>query len=288
MIESMTGYSSCRVNTDWGELCWEIRSVNNRFLDCKFKLPESLREMEVELHALVKQKIERGRLDCTLNIQFDNEIENAYSVNIPLIESLLKAQKQIAHLVKDTSVMRAYDLMRWNQVLEPKNIPLTKIKPSLKQSLKQTLEMLVNERRSEGQKLEKMILKKIKRLSELHANVKTAADKQGDKTSKKLKALFIENKIEIDPIRLEQELIFYLNKMDIREECDRLSAHIEKFQQSLSSERSVGKSLDFLLQEMNREANTIAAKASDVSVSHCAVDMKVLIEQLREQIQNIQ
>lgn len=284
----MTGFASLTVPTPWGTLHWEARSVNNRYLDCKFKLPDFLRELEFELLEYVKKKIGRGRIDCYLKLEFNSNAANSLSINQELATALITVHKSLSEKTGDKNALNAYDLMRWPNVLETELLRVDQIKPELMSALNKLLNELIEQRQHEGQKLKAIVSEKLHALSKHLDFVNSQSMNQSSQIRDKLTELIKEQNIQVESQRLEQELIFYLNKLDIKEECDRLAAHIDKFEQTLTANKPMGKSLDFLLQEMNREINTIASKCSNVSVSHSAVDMKVLVEQMREQIQNIQ
>jgi uncharacterized protein (TIGR00255 family) len=288
MIKSMTGYARCERTVDWGTLTWEIRSVNHRYLDPGFRLPEDFRVLEHKLRAVLSERIGRGKVDCNLRLQRNQAVAAKIELNTPLLKSLEAAAQQIAAGLDDADEINPLDLLRWPGVVrepEPDTEPMHRMALELFQ---QALDELGAARQREGTRIHDMIAQRCeeigKRVADVRASVPEILNRLRDRIAERVGQL----NIEINPERLEQEIAMLAQKMDVAEELDRLDAHIEEVRSVMDRKEPVGRRLDFLMQELNREANTLSSKSQDTSTTRHAVDIKVLIEQLREQIQNIE
>ena len=283
MTNSMTAF--VQVKND--DIIWEIRSVNHRYLDVSFRIPESFRAIETPLRAIVKTNISRGKLDCTLHIS-----NGESSSNVALDETLLDTLKNLQELItKKTGALptnNALDLLRWPGVIKEMTLNRSEQLNVAERLFKQGIEQLQLVRKSEGQALGNIVKEKLELLAQKVNTIRDKTPKLLADYQKKLKSRVSQLTSEFDEGRLEQELVFIANKFDIAEEVDRLDTHIQEIRKILQSEDSIGRRLDFLMQELNREANTLSSKTLSSGNSLSAVDMKVLIEQMREQIQNIE
>lgn len=289
MIYSMTAFARCTDQDKEGTATWEIRSVNHRYLDCSFKMPETFRPLEPKLRDIVKKHLNRGRVECFLRFQTNEESTPDLSVNIPLVKQLNKAIDTVRKTASEKlNAVNPLQILSWDKVL---NIHEAKTEKSQKLILKlfeQAITELTKTRAGEGKALQKILLQKLKELSPEMKKIKKALPKIIKQKRQNLLDHLQEIKTELDQTRLEQEMIFFAQKIDVAEELDRLETHINETTRILKEGGVIGKRLDFLMQELNREANTLASKSADQLTTHRAIDLKVLIEQMREQVQNIE
>jgi len=282
MTQSMTGFARCQTDG----LTWEIRSVNQRYLEPSFKIPDVFRALESSLRQRLRRRLHRGKIDCLL--RFDGDHITGTKINEENLRELRGLMEAVHRVVPDASRPSALDIVRWPGVLDQTPVDEVRLFEKANGLFDEALTGLIEMRRREGHELNQAITVLIsnlaKEVTHITANVHTVSQHQ----SERLRDRLAEAAVEADPGRLEQELVFLLQKSDIREELDRLHAHIEEVRTALSSTEPSGRRLDFLMQELNREANTIASKCASIDASNHVVQMKVLIEQMREQIQNIE
>ena len=283
MTNSMTAFA--QVKSD--DIIWEIRSVNHRYLDISFRMPESFRSIETSLRAIAKSQISRGKLDCTLHIR-----NKESSSKLVLDEDLLATLKYLQDLItKKTGALpstNALDLLGWPGVIREPAVGKEKKCEIAEKLFVQGIDKIQIVRKSEGEALGSIIEEKLERLANKLDIIRGKTPKILAEYQEKLRFRVSQLTTEYDEGRLEQELVLIANKFDIAEEIDRLDTHIKETRKTLRSGESIGRRLDFLMQELNREANTLSSKALSAGNSLSAVDMKVLIEQMREQIQNIE
>ncbi|MBT4160441.1 MAG: YicC family protein [Gammaproteobacteria bacterium] len=282
MTRSMTAFA----RAENGAAVWEIRSVNHRYLDVSFRMQENLRHLESTLRNAFKTSVQRGKLECVLKIKSET-LNTSLSVNKDLIKQLTSAIEQVGELsgLKDKGDLLS--LMRWPDVLTPVE-DTDNLTTDIQKAFDEALSQLVDMREREGAELSALIATRLadaeSTINELRDTAPTVALAQQERLKKRLDDL----DIEVDPGRLEQELVIQTQKLDVMEELDRLDTHIAEVRRSLDSIEPVGRRLDFLMQELNREANTLSSKAQSSETTLHAVDLKVLIEQMREQVQNIE
>jgi uncharacterized protein (TIGR00255 family) len=288
MIKSMTAFAREGVSTDGGDLTWELRSVNHRYLEANIRLPEDLRGLEPAVRERLAVRLSRGKLDCMLRFAARAGEGGALAVNHRLIEQLLKAADTIATRIGEPATPHVIDLMQWPGVLQEPERDLDAVASAALTLLERTLDLLVETREREGERLRELILERCdkllarvaevrKRMPEVLAGIRTRIAERLDEVRE-----------ELDPSRLEQEMALLAQRLDVDEEMDRLEVHVAEVRKALDADGPIGRRLDFLMQELNREANTLSSKSSDAAVTLAAVDMKVLIEQMREQVQNIE
>ncbi|PID66640.1 MAG: YicC family protein [Gammaproteobacteria bacterium] len=289
MIYSMTGFSRVQADSDMGTLSIEIKSVNSRYLDIFFKMPESLKAFENDLRKQLSTRLARGKIEC--NIRFYAAAKEQLSINEEYVTALLSASKKLAqtHQINDVGMG---ELLRLPGVLVETPADTEALKTWLMPFFQQAVDALLQQRQSEGEHLKQLVDERLSAVLEIIEQVKNnyqqSVDKVKDKLHGKLDELAQRYQSRVDEQRFEQEMIYLLQKMDIAEEIDRLQGHIAEVNKLFHSDAAVGRKLDFLMQEMNRESNTIAAKAQNLGVTLNAVELKVLLEQMREQIQNIE
>jgi len=289
MIRSMTGYASSEHQHEGWTLVWELRSVNHRFLDIVLKLPEPLRFLETDARNRIGTRLRRGRIECSLSWKTDAGPSGTIRLNTRLIQSLLTAASTIDDCApKALAAFSAFDVLRWPGVLEDVDIDREKIGHGALDALDALLDQAVARREVEGSKLAAMMIERLDLIEHHLAAVRKRVPEIRTTQRQKLVQKLAEVCANPNPERLEQELVYWAQRLDVAEELDRLEVHIGAFRKALGQPVATGRRLDFLLQEMNREANTLASKSTEATTTAAAVEIKVLIEQLREQVQNIE
>ena len=288
MINSMTAYGRAEHSGDWGRASCEIRSVNHRYLEISVRLPEELRLLEQIIRERISDRLKRGKVDCNIRFEQCEIINGALPVNQELLTKVIETAEKTAAQLKAGSPVNPLDVLRWPGVLDH-DVPDTEtISTPLIELVDQTLDAVIDTRQREGTKIRTMILERCQSAKENVSKVRELMPTILDNLREKLIQRVQELTHEFDNERLEQELLLLSQKMDVAEEMDRLEAHIDEVIRVLDQKGPVGRRLDFLMQEMNRESNTLGSKSVHLDTSNVSVDLKVLIEQMREQIQNIE
>ena len=288
MIKSMTAFARETHSGPSGELTWELRSVNHRFLEPHLRLPEELRALEPAVRDQLAARLARGKVDCTLRYSPAVGVVGSLSVNRAFVEQLLAAGDQISDLIGRSAEPSAFDLLRWPGVIQEQERDLDQVTDAALTLLDQAITTLRETREREGARLAVLLRERCDRLQESVVRVRARMPEVMAGVRKRLADRLAEVRDELDPGRLEQELALLAARLDVDEEMDRLEAHVAEVRAVLTRDEPVGRRLDFLMQELNREANTLGSKSADVEVTRESVEMKVLIEQLREQIQNLE
>jgi uncharacterized protein (TIGR00255 family) len=288
MTKSMTAFARETQAGDHGEFTWELRTVNHRFLDAFVRLPEDLRAMEPRVRERLSARLGRGKVDCGLRFSPAPTEGVALRINRPYLEALLEAGREVAEVVGRAGEPDSLELLRWPGVLQEQQLDLAPVQKEAMALLERTLDSLVAAREREGVRLAGLIRERCDRLLVCVAGVRERMPQVLQEVRKRILDRLDEVRVELDPSRLEQELALLAQRLDVDEEMDRLESHVQEVRSVVASSKPVGRRLDFLMQELNREANTLGSKSSDVEVTRLAVDMKVLIEQMREQVQNIE
>lgn len=287
-MHSMTAFARNISKNKFGKLTCEIRSVNHRYLDVSFRLPEILRGLEPQLRELVNQELHRGKIECSLFLQSNTNKMNL-TINTDLVKKLSQA---ITTLNKKTNIPLAkvnpIQILSWDNVLQTSEINFTKLQPLVLNLFKKTLNDFVMGRKKEGAQLQKLIDQKLRAILIEVGKVKKILPQIIKRQRTKLATYFNDIQGKLDINRLEQELVAFAQKIDVVEELERLEVHVQETRRVLKQNGAIGKRLDFLMQELNRETNTLASKSVDQRTTHIAVELKVLIEQMREQIQNVE
>jgi uncharacterized protein (TIGR00255 family) len=284
----MTAFARVQQTVSQGQFCWELKSVNHRYLDVSFRLPETLRFIEPQLRNLLRDKVSRGKLECQLKFQEISEDEQNLAINTGLLNSLLSLSAKLAQshqLPHDLSVSQ---VLSWPGVMQAGAKDVTSLGEHACSTFAQAIDQLTQMRTTEGQALTAHIKS---RLDELEQQVNRACSlvlEQSGQVKDKLLSRLQQIQIEVPETRLEQEIALILTRLDVTEELDRLKTHLSEVNRTLNCDRIAGRRLDFLMQELNREANTLSSKSDSVELTQSAIEMKVLIEQMREQIQNIE
>jgi uncharacterized protein (TIGR00255 family) len=289
MARSMTGFARREARGDFGVLVWEMRSVNHRYLDMSLRLPEELRALEAECRERIAAQVKRGKLDGQL--RFEPKAgggQSSLQVDEDRARAVGNALAQVAGLIGANGSVSPGEVLRWPGVVQEPPLDVAAVGQTALKLLAQTLDDLSAARGREGERTAAVLSD---RASQITAIVAELRKQQGGMTAAlrdKLKAKVEELKVQVDPARLEQELVMVAQRLDVAEELDRLSSHLKEFSDTLKSSDAVGRRLDFLMQEFNREANTLGSKSQDAAITQKVVDLKVLIEQMREQVQNLE
>jgi len=286
MTYSMTAYAQATINTEIGELSCELRSVNHRYLEIAPRMPEELRVHEGDLRDLASAKLARGRVDCFIRLK-ENET-NSLEPNPEMVANLKNLLAQMQEQLPDMQELRAIDALRWPGVLQAKKANPKLMKESLLSVVNEALDGLLISRAQEGEKMAGLIEQRLNGIKEVINEVEAFLPDIIEGYRARLEEKLADIKDQLDPSRLEQEMVIFLQKTDVAEELDRLNVHIEEVAAVLAKSEPAGRRLDFLMQELNREANTLGSKAHDARLTKASVDLKVLIEQMREQVQNIE
>ena len=288
MILSMTSFARHEHSEEFGTLTWELRSVNHRYLEPTFKMPEITRSAEPQLREILRKTISRGKIECGLRFVKAEGQDESLSVNQELLAQLIKANQGIADHMGSAQTEFASTFLQWPGVLETANIDKEALNDAIYQSFKDALKQLIGHREREGAELETLIRTRLDGILEIVEEVKPLIPQAIQQQREKLINRFEELKLETDKERIESELVVLANKVDVDEELDRLLAHVKEVQGTLTKGSPCGRRLDFLMQELNREANTLGSKSILSQTSQASVSLKVLIEQMREQVQNIE
>jgi uncharacterized protein (TIGR00255 family) len=286
MISSMTGFARQERSGAFGSLVCEIRSVNHRFLDATVRLPDSCRTLESELRQKLAGELRRGKVDCTL--QHRPPLAAALQVDDTALAPLLARSQQLAKQLAGQAQINVLDLLRWPGVLREAQPDTEALTAAVRELFESTLGGLQAARHREGERLAELIIQRCDALATLIAQVRARLPEVLSRVRARLEERLAELGGELNQERIEQEIVLLLHRLDVAEELDRLSGHIAEARHTLGSPEAAGRRLDFLLQEFNREANTLASKSQDLETTRVAVEMKVTIEQMREQVQNIE
>lgn len=288
MIRSMTAFARQDTQGEWGTLTCEIRTVNHRYLEPSFRLPEALRELENAFRDQIRQQLKRGKVDVSMRLQTAESATQAFEVCEEVAHAVNEAANHVNRMLDNPAHISALDILRWPGVLAAKELDYSPAQKAAGELFKRTVAELVTVREREGERLRPLFEDRLKTMGELVSEVRSLMPELLKAQEKNLKERFEKAKVEIDPERIAQEMVMLAQKSDVAEELDRLEAHVTEVSETLQSDDAIGRRLDFLMQELNREANTLSSKSIDARVTRVAVDLKVLIEQMREQVQNLE
>ena len=286
MIHSMTGYARKEFKGDWGSAVWEIRSVNQRYLETYLRLPEQLRGLEPILRERFRKHLERGKVEC--NLRFESQTNaGQLQINEALAEQLIESALWVIDQAGQGQ-LNPLDVLRWPGVMAAPEQDMDELNTRLLAGFDEVLGLFIESRQSEGDKLKAVIEQRLEGIQNEVTKVRAFMPQILDWQRQKLIDRLAEAKLELDPTRVEQEIILLAQRIDVAEELDRLGMHIAETHKILKKGGSCGRRLDFMMQEFNRESNTLGSKSINADVTQSAVELKVLIEQMREQIQNIE
>lgn len=288
MIASMTAFAHHSAHGEWGHAIWEIRSVNHRYLDLNFKIPDNFREWEQSWRHLAAKSLHRGKVDCSLTYLPSEQTAVHYKLNKDLVEQLVFHGRVVARHPSVSENFSAFELLQWPGVLHPVQKDLAFIKSHLTELFEKTLNTLENARFREGKAIGKHLVQKLNKVADHVKHVRKHLPECREALKQKIIQRVEELQLTLDPQRLEQELVLYVQRIDVEEEMERLDTHAKEAIRVIGQEGPAGRRLDFLMQEMGREANTLASKSQNTGVTQEAIELKVLIEQMREQIQNVE
>ena len=288
MIRSMTAFARAEQDTEWGSATWELRSVNNRYLDVAPKMPEDLRRLEPEVRDRVRSHLRRGKVDCHLRVSYRSESGAGFELDPELARHVVEAAREVEDLMERPGPVNAIDVLRWPGVIRPRSVDFEEVAADVLHCLDAALRDLDAARGREGDKIVVMLDQRMDAIQKLVDGARTRAPDATGAARSRLAERLSELEVEVDRERLEQEIAIIAQKADVAEELDRLEAHLTEVRRILGKDLPAGRRLDFLMQELNREANTLGAKSIDTGGVLAGVDLKVLIEQMREQIQNVE
>lgn len=287
MTRSMTAFARKQAEFPWGTLVWEIRSVNHRYLEPAFRLPEQLRHIETGLRDTLRKSLGRGKVEAQLKFMPGISEGNQIPINEPLLAQLNEAMARVSTLTGSPQA-NPLDILKWPGIIQEQDQESKVIEQEALSLFKGAIELLLEHRQREGSELEQTVETRLESIAGIIAEIRQALPDILEAQQRKLKEQISDLATEVDPDRLEQELVLIMQKADILEEIDRLEVHVKEIHHILARKEPIGRRLDFLMQELNREANTICSKAVVTETTLNAVELKVLIEQMREQIQNIE
>lgn len=287
MTRSMTAFARQESQQAWGTLTWEVRSVNHRFLEPHLRLPEQLRELEGVLRETLRKRLSRGKVECMLRFVPEEQAQTL-QVNETFAKQLLAATEQMEQLMPVSQTINPLDLLRWPGVLQDVQIDMEEVKREALQLFNKALADLQAGREREGKELAGLIEQRLDAITLVVSDVRTKLPQILQNQRNMLKARVADLSVDLDPQRLEQEVVLLAQKADVDEEMDRLDTHVQEVRRILKQKEPIGRRLDFLMQELNREANTLSSKSIVTDTTQSAVELKVLIEQMREQIHNIE
>ena len=286
MIHSMTGYARKEFKGDWGTAVWEIRSVNQRYLETYLRLPEQLRGLEPILRERFRKQLERGKVEC--NLRFESQTNaGQLQINEALAEQLIDSALWVIDRAGQGQ-LNPLDVLRWPGVMAAPEQDMDELNTRLLAGFDEVLSLFIESRQSEGDKLKDVIEQRLDGIEGEVTKVRAFMPQILDWLRQKLIDRLAEAKLELEPTRVEQEIILLAQRIDVAEELDRLGMHIAETRKILKKGGACGRRLDFMMQEFNRESNTLGSKSINADTTQSAVELKVLIEQMREQIQNIE
>lgn len=287
MIYSMTAFARLELKQDWGDAVWEIRSVNQRYLETFFRLPEQFRGLENALREKLRQKLTRGKIECTLRIDNKKQTTTELNLNKDLAQQVIQSLQWLKAQAGEGEI-NLTDVLRYPGVVEAPEQDLDVISQALLNAFDSLLDDFIAMRAREGEKLQELIKQRLDAISVEADKVRSKMPEILQWQRERLLQRFEEVQLQPDPQRLEQELVLLAQRVDVAEELDRLQLHVKETNSILKKGGAVGRKLDFMMQELNRESNTLASKSINTEVTNSAVELKVLIEQMREQIQNLE
>ena len=287
MPNSMTAFSRIDVNSEFGSLIFELKSVNHRFIEINFKIPELFKKLELQMRDLLKEALVRGKVECSIIIN-ENTVLSETKIDQAQLENYLDLMQKVKSKVGEPDKISITDVLNLPGVLIQKPVESSGLEKFCLEGFKETIKKLKEFREIEGKKLKKDITEKIKFIEVHLENLEKELPRLLDLNRKRLEKRISDLAVQIDRDRLDQEMVLLANRSDIDEEIVRLRSHSSEVMRLLDTDNAIGRKLDFLMQEMNREANTIGSKSLSEFTSKVAIELKVLIEQIREQVQNIE
>lgn len=284
----MTAFSRSSGQTPWGEITCELRSVNHRYLEIIPRLSDEIKSLEPHVRDTVSQRLKRGRVDCTIRLQQEDVWTEDIAVNKAIVGKLINISEQIRSQSVDLQPLRVVDILRWPGVVQAEQLNEDQIGSVAMDCLKNSIDQLVDIRKREGKRLHEFLAGRLQQAKDVVDELKTSVPEWQRLFRQRIEKRLAEARVELEPARVEQELLIYIQKSDVSEEIERLEVHMDEVANVLSQKQPIGRRLDFLMQELNREANTLGSKSIDSRLTQASVELKVLIEQMREQVQNLE
>ena len=288
MPRSMTGFARSESQHNWGTVACEIRSVNHRYLETNFRVPDTLRSLENDLRTKLKAKLSRGKIEVSIFVKLENVEADALTLNENLAKQLGQLAQQVSKSITNAAPINPIDILKWPGVLQSAEVAKEELHLALMTLFEDSLNKLIANREREGAELKNFISRRLQDIGTHVAEVRKRLPEIVEAHQSKLREKLSTLQVEVDEERLTQELVYFAQRADVTEELDRLEAHINEVNLALGQQKPIGRRLDFLMQELNREANTLSSKSVASDTTQNAVDLKVLIEQMREQIQNLE
>ncbi len=288
MIYSMTAYARKEIKGDWGSAVWEIRSVNQRYLETYFRLPEQFRGLEPILRERFRKRLARGKVECHLRFEANPAAKGELSINQDLAKQVINAANQVMSLTGEESRLNPFQVMNWPGVMETPEQDMDAVNKALLDGFNEGLADFIEARGREGENMKDLIVTRLDAITEQVVKVRARMPEILVWQRERLMTKFEDAKVELEATRVEQELILLAQKSDVAEELDRLDSHVKEANNILKKGGACGRNLEFMMQEFNRESNTLASKSISTDITASGVELKVLIEQMREQIQNIE
>jgi uncharacterized protein (TIGR00255 family) len=288
MIRSMTGFARREMQGIWGTLVCELRTVNHRFLEVSLRLPEELRSLDSELRQLVAAALRRGKVDASIYLKSAVTGAQLNELNTEVLKQLATRIAEVRSAVAADAPLSALDLLRWPGVLKDVERDASPLLIATQELVKATLIELNEMRHREGGRIHELLAQRCEGIATQVQLVKTRLPEVAARQRERILTRLATLNAQVDNERIEQELVIFAHKMDVDEEMDRLTSHLVEIRSVIASTEPAGRRLDFLMQELNREANTLSSKSQDADTTRAAVELKVVIEQMREQIQNVE
>ncbi|OCA56562.1 YicC/YloC family endoribonuclease [Photorhabdus namnaonensis] len=287
MIRSMTAFARRDIKSEWGNAAWELRSVNQRYLETYIRLPEQFRSLEPVIRERIRSRLTRGKVECNLRFELDSRAQGELILNETLAKQLVNSANWVKQQSNEGEI-NPVDILRWPGVMAAEEQDLDAISTQLLAELDTTLDAFIQSREAEGNALKMMIEQRLDAVTEEVSKVRQQMPEIMQWQRERLQTKLEEAQVQLENNRLEQELVLLAQRLDVAEELDRLDAHVKETRNILKKKEAVGRRLDFMMQEFNRESNTLASKSINADITNSAIELKVLIEQMREQIQNIE
>ena len=285
---SMTAFCRKQAELEQGSLVWEIRSVNHRYLETAFRLPEAFRGLEMTIRKTLRSRMKRGKVDCTLRFRESDAASGELRLNPQVLTNLARASEKLHDHYGDSRLPSSLDILRWPGVIEEEPREDSALEQAALALFNGALDEFLASRAREGEEVEAVIRERVVSIREILAGIRGVLPALLDAQRRNLLDSIAELKIDLDARRIEQEVALLVQKADIAEELDRLDAHVNELERLLGAAEPAGRQLDFLMQELMREANTICSKSAAIETTRNALDLKALIEQIREQVQNLE
>ncbi len=288
MARSMTAFARLESISGWGRMTWELRTVNHRHVEIGLRLPDDLRALEGEVRNRVTARLNRGKVDCTLRLDNTPSADSQIRINESLARQVIEAAQIVGAFMQQATPLNPLEVLRWPGVMESREVDFDALATTALAQLDRALDQLLETRAREGEKMQAVVLQRCAAMADITTAMRTRVPAIIEVIRARHAQRIQELVGTLDPVRVEQECALLIQRLDVAEELDRLETHLTEVQRVMRQPEPIGRRLDFLMQELNREANTLGSKSAHVDTSGASIELKVLIEQVREQIQNIE